>query len=128
MDDNSTEHWSQGLLTVIYAINTRTTHTTKKSPYELVFGQTPRSNLHYWKDLHDLASQDLVEYGDLIIDKISNTNMNDNLGQEKEHDDEQQEESQKELSSQEEEPQLSQQQQQQSIDILPLPVCTRGSY
>ena len=71
MDDNSTNHWSEGLSTVIYQINTRTTHTTKKTPYELVFGQKPKSNFHYWKSLHDSALNDAVVYDDLLIDRIS---------------------------------------------------------
>lgn len=73
MDDNSTNHWSEGLSTVIYQINTRTTHTTKKTPYELVFGQKPKSNFHYWKSLHDSALHDAVVYDDLLIDKICDT-------------------------------------------------------
>ena len=73
MDDKSTNHWSEGLSTVIYQINTRTTHTTKKTPYELAFGQKPKSNFHYWKSLHDSALHDAVLYDDLLIDKISDT-------------------------------------------------------
>jgi hypothetical protein len=47
MDDRSTHHWFEGLSTVIYAINNRTTHITKKTPYQLVFGQEPKTNMFY---------------------------------------------------------------------------------
>ena len=47
MDDHSSNHWSLGLLSVNFHINTRTTHTTKKTPYQLVFGQHPRTNVQY---------------------------------------------------------------------------------
>jgi hypothetical protein len=71
MDDHSTHHWSEGLAPVIHAINTRTTHTTKKSPYQLVFGQQPRTNIHYWKSLHDAALTNDIQMDDLIIDKLN---------------------------------------------------------
>lgn len=71
MEDHSSNHWSLGLATVIYAINTRTTHTTKKTPYQLVFGQNPRTNIHYWKSLHDAAMNEDIEMNDLVIDKIN---------------------------------------------------------
>jgi hypothetical protein len=48
MDNHETTHWSEGLAPIIFAINTRTTATTKKMPYQLVFGQDPRADYHYW--------------------------------------------------------------------------------
>lgn len=71
MDDHASNHWSEGLPQVIYYINTRTSHTTKKTPYELVFGQKPRSNFHYWKSLYDSSLVDVLVYDDLLIDKIT---------------------------------------------------------
>lgn len=73
MDDHSTHHWSQGLPSVIYAINNRTTHTTKKTPYQLVFGQEPKTDMVYWKGLYDAAVKNDVSMDDLIIDKIDRT-------------------------------------------------------
>jgi hypothetical protein len=70
MEDHSSVHWTEGLPSVIYSINTRTTHTTKKTPYQLVFGQEPRTNSHYWQSLHDAASTDDIQMDDLIIDKL----------------------------------------------------------
>jgi hypothetical protein len=75
MDDHSTHHWSEGLSPVIFAINTRTTHTTKKTPFELVFGQQPRSDMHYWTALHDATIDTDIQMDDLISDK---TGPNDN--------------------------------------------------
>ncbi|CAF3853491.1 unnamed protein product [Rotaria magnacalcarata] len=45
MEDNSSNHWSLGLPCVIFRINIRSTHTTRKTPYQLVFGQNPRTNM-----------------------------------------------------------------------------------
>lgn len=74
MDDHSTNHWSEGLSSVIFAINTRMSHITKKTPYQLVFGQEPRANIHHWKSLHDTAVINDVEMDDLLIDKIGTVN------------------------------------------------------
>ncbi|CAF1383338.1 unnamed protein product [Adineta ricciae] len=43
--------WLKGLGPVTHGINTSTTHTTKKTPYEVVFGQLPRSDFEMWKKL-----------------------------------------------------------------------------
>ncbi|CAF1582010.1 unnamed protein product [Didymodactylos carnosus] len=63
-------HWLEGLSSVIYAINNRTTHTMKKSPYQVVFGQDIKTNMIYWKGLYDAAVENDVSADDLIIDKI----------------------------------------------------------
>ena len=76
MEDHSSDHWSLGLPSVIYQINTRTTHITRKTPYQLVFGQNPRSNVYYWRSLHDAAMGSDIEMNDLIIDKIHIMNSN----------------------------------------------------
>ncbi|CAF1366379.1 unnamed protein product, partial [Didymodactylos carnosus] len=46
---NNSSHWSEGLLPVIYGINTRVSSVTKKSPYEVLFDQAPRSDSEFWK-------------------------------------------------------------------------------
>jgi hypothetical protein len=42
-------HWSDGLLPVIYGINTRLSVVTKTTPYHVMFGQEPRSDSEFWK-------------------------------------------------------------------------------
>ena len=74
MDAHSSNHWSLGLASVIFHINTRTTHTTKKTPYQLVFGQHPRTNVQYWKHLHESTMSGDIVMNDIIIDKISPIN------------------------------------------------------
>jgi len=73
MDDHLTHHWSEGLSSVIFAINTRTSHITKKTPYQLVFGQEPRADYHYWKALNDAAANYDIEMDDMIIDRIESS-------------------------------------------------------
>ena len=70
MDNHETAHWSEGLPPVIFAINTRTTATTKKTPYQLVFGQDPRANYHYWREVHDASLSGTVEIDDLQIESV----------------------------------------------------------
>ena len=68
MDNHKTTHWSQGLSPVIFAINTRTTATTKKTPYQLVFGQDPRADYHYWREVHNASLTGSVEIENLQIE------------------------------------------------------------
>ncbi|CAF1494586.1 unnamed protein product [Didymodactylos carnosus] len=49
MLENDSSHWSDGLLPVVYGINTRVSSTTKSTPYEVMFGQSPRSDSEFWK-------------------------------------------------------------------------------
>lgn len=70
MDDHQTTHWSEGLGPTIFSINTRTTCTTKSTPYQLVFGQNLRSDLHYWRSVHDASMACNVEIDDLQIDSV----------------------------------------------------------
>ena len=46
---NNSSHWSDGLLPVVYGINTRLSTVTKTTPYQVMFGQEPRSNSDFWK-------------------------------------------------------------------------------
>ena len=46
---NSSSHWFDGLLPVVYDINTRLSTVTKTTPYQVMFGQEPRSNSDFWK-------------------------------------------------------------------------------
>ncbi|CAF1429135.1 unnamed protein product [Rotaria sordida] len=49
MCTNNSSSWSNGLLPVVYGINTRKSDVTKTTPYEVMFGQAPRSDSDYWK-------------------------------------------------------------------------------
>ncbi|CAF4652904.1 unnamed protein product, partial [Didymodactylos carnosus] len=57
---NNSIHWSKGLLPVVYGINTRVSCVTKKTPYEVMFGQPPRSDSEFWK----LVDQNNIDDGD----------------------------------------------------------------
>ena len=70
MEDHSTDHWADGLAPVIFSINTRTTSTTKKTPYQLVFGQDIRADRHYWNSIYESAKINNILINDLLIDKI----------------------------------------------------------
>ncbi|CAF4638969.1 unnamed protein product, partial [Rotaria sp. Silwood2] len=49
MTTNNSSHWSNGLLPVVYGINTRLSDVTKTTPYQVMFGQAPRSDSNFWK-------------------------------------------------------------------------------
>ncbi len=49
---------SQGLNPVIYSINTSIAETTNKTPYEVVFGQQPRSDFEMWKIISESGVED----------------------------------------------------------------------
>ncbi|CAF4552577.1 unnamed protein product [Rotaria sp. Silwood2] len=49
MATNNSSHWSEGLLPVVYGINTRVSSITKTAPYQVMFGQPPRSDSEFWK-------------------------------------------------------------------------------
>ncbi|CAF4599169.1 unnamed protein product [Rotaria magnacalcarata] len=49
MTTYNSSHWSDGLLPVIYGINTRASVVTKTTPYQVMFGQAPRSYSDFWK-------------------------------------------------------------------------------
>ena len=55
--DTNGESWSKGLKFVIHTINNSVSKITSKSPYEMVFGQTPWSDFHI---LENLAAQGII--------------------------------------------------------------------
>ena len=59
-DDNGPD-WSTGLKFVLHAINTSVS-TTGKPPYQLVFGQSPRSDFAL---MHELAQQGITSEEDI---------------------------------------------------------------
>ena len=61
MEENG-DSWSEGLKHVIFSMNTSTSATTTKTPYEVVFGQPPRS---YQAEMEILANQGIVTEEDV---------------------------------------------------------------
>ncbi|CAF0810356.1 unnamed protein product [Didymodactylos carnosus] len=59
---NNSTNWSEGLLPVTYGINTRVSQTTKCTPYEVMFGQRPRSDSEFWK----LVSEQNIQHEDQL--------------------------------------------------------------
>ncbi|CAF1433673.1 unnamed protein product [Didymodactylos carnosus] len=49
MADEDSVHWTEGLLPVVYGINTRVSSVTESTPYEVLFGQKPRSDVEFWR-------------------------------------------------------------------------------
>ena len=49
---------SLGLAPVVYSINTSTASSTRETPYEVVFGQPPRSDFEMWKELSNGGVED----------------------------------------------------------------------
>jgi hypothetical protein len=54
LEEHPEKGWAEGLHHITYAINTSVSATTKKSPYEVVFGQSPRTHC---AELEILADQ-----------------------------------------------------------------------
>ncbi|CAF1467466.1 unnamed protein product [Didymodactylos carnosus] len=79
MPTNNSSHWSEGLLPVMYGINTRISSVTKTTPYQVMFGQPPRLDSELLIFLRLLPL-----YQDMIICKAAtNTdkfNLNDCVG------------------------------------------------
>ncbi|CAF1445148.1 unnamed protein product [Didymodactylos carnosus] len=60
MSTNNSDRWSEGLLSVVYGINTRISSVTKTTPFEVMFGQPPRSDSDFWKIVkeHNVEDED----------------------------------------------------------------------
>ncbi|CAF1354989.1 unnamed protein product [Didymodactylos carnosus] len=76
LDTNNSVHWSDGLLPVVYGINTRVSSTTKTTLYEIMFGQRPRSDFDFWKIVKECDIMDEeqlptpIERADVFVDEI----------------------------------------------------------
>ncbi|CAF1561867.1 unnamed protein product, partial [Didymodactylos carnosus] len=61
---------------VVYGINTRASLTTKTTPYEIMFGQRPRSDSDFWKIVKECDIMDEeqlptpIELADVVVDEI----------------------------------------------------------
>ncbi|CAF1243577.1 unnamed protein product [Didymodactylos carnosus] len=58
MSSTNSEHWSDGLLPVVYGINTRVACGIKCTPYEVIFGQKPHSDSDFWRIIKDQNIED----------------------------------------------------------------------
>ncbi|CAF1176183.1 unnamed protein product [Didymodactylos carnosus] len=77
---NNSIHWSEGLLPVVYGINTRVSCVTKKTPYEVMFGQPPRSDSEFWKlvDQNNIDDEDdlptpVADMDGTVVDRKDDT-------------------------------------------------------
>ncbi|CAF2691319.1 unnamed protein product [Rotaria sp. Silwood2] len=75
MSTNNSSSWSTALLPVTYGINTRKSTVTKATPYEIMFGQRPRSDSDFWKLVQEAGIED-EENLPIPVDE-SNDNMID---------------------------------------------------
>ncbi|CAF1472679.1 unnamed protein product, partial [Rotaria sordida] len=58
LSTNNTLDWPSGLGPVMLAINSSVAKSTRKTPFEVVFGQHPRSEDDIWKNIFDHQRQD----------------------------------------------------------------------
>jgi hypothetical protein len=86
MCTNNSASWSFALAPFIYGINTRMSSVTKTTPYEVMFGQQPRSDSDFWKLIQQNGIEDeenlptpVAELNDDLNDDL-NDNLNDNQG------------------------------------------------
>ncbi|CAF4168027.1 unnamed protein product, partial [Rotaria sordida] len=88
LDVNKTSDWPSGLGPVMLSINNCTSQSTKKTPYEMVFGQPCRIDHEFWLELHKESSTNdsIVNEEDLpgsFLQKLNtvttsvSTNIND---------------------------------------------------
>ncbi|CAF3830042.1 unnamed protein product [Rotaria sp. Silwood1] len=82
LDSNHTSDWPAGLGPVMFSINTSVACSTKKTPYEVAFGQQPRIDDHIWKSIEaqikEKHGQEVILEEDLsddIIDMIKEVNQ-----------------------------------------------------
>ncbi|CAF2061660.1 unnamed protein product [Rotaria magnacalcarata] len=76
MSTNNSSSWSTALLPVIYGLNTRRSTVTKATPYEVMFGQRPRSDSEFWKLVHEAGIDD-EENLPTPVDEINNDMIDD---------------------------------------------------
>lgn len=82
MSIHNSSHWSDGLLPVVYGINTRLSTVTKTTPYQVMFGQEPRSDSDFWKlvkengilDEENLPTPVADSNDDIMYDKKNDLN------------------------------------------------------
>ena len=67
LDENDGHTWDEGLPFITFAMNSSTSAATKCTPYEVVFGQTPRKNAF---TVEALYSQGVVSESDMDDDMV----------------------------------------------------------
>ncbi|CAF4522228.1 unnamed protein product [Rotaria magnacalcarata] len=60
LETNKTLDWPNGLGPVMLAMNNSISQSTKKTPYEMVFGQSIRHDHEFWHQLHAQSSNESV--------------------------------------------------------------------
>jgi hypothetical protein len=60
-----------GLAPVVYAMNTSGAKSINKTPYEVVFGQKPRSDFEMWKLLSEAGIEDEEKLPQEFIDALN---------------------------------------------------------
>jgi hypothetical protein len=63
---NNSLDWPSGLGTVMFAINTSIAKSTNKTPFEVVFGQHPRTEDDVWKNILNCEQQSSVEIANIV--------------------------------------------------------------
>ncbi|CAF4463262.1 unnamed protein product [Rotaria sp. Silwood2] len=76
MATNNSSHWSEGLLPVVYGINTRVSSITKTAPYQVMFGQPPRSDSEFWKLVEQNGIADEEDLPTLVAESDGETMYN----------------------------------------------------
>ncbi|CAF1687327.1 unnamed protein product, partial [Adineta ricciae] len=76
LDINETSDWSSGLGPVMLAINNCISQSTKKTPYEMVFGQPLKIDHEFWLELHRTSTTDesVINEEDLSDSFLENRN------------------------------------------------------
>ncbi|CAF4877736.1 unnamed protein product, partial [Rotaria sp. Silwood1] len=71
LDVNKTSDWPSGLGPVMLSINNCTSQSTKKTPYEMVFGQPCRIDHEFWLELHkELSTSDSTVNEEDLLDSF----------------------------------------------------------
>ncbi|CAF0987949.1 unnamed protein product [Didymodactylos carnosus] len=73
LDTNNSVHWSDGLLPVVYGINTRISSTTKMTPYEIMFAPLERAAVV----VDEIVEQPTIN--ETVTDDFDKQKENDNL-------------------------------------------------
>jgi hypothetical protein len=76
LSTNNSSSWSSALLPVVYGINTRRSHVTKTTTYEVIFGQSPRSDSEFWKLVYENGIED-EEHLPTIVAETEDDLIND---------------------------------------------------
>ncbi|CAF2086643.1 unnamed protein product [Rotaria magnacalcarata] len=78
LETNKSLDWPQGLGSVMLAMNNCISQSTKKTPYEMVFGQSVRNDHDFWLQLHQQSiNKTIIDEEELPESLADNFNLND---------------------------------------------------